>query len=347
MFEGFIDIFIGLSLTFASVALLASALSEALASAFKLRASTLYAGLAQIMNVDLGTAGPLRQLLPPILLKIPERTGADTPAARTIGLFQDLLNHAAINPRGPGKGVEEVAHPLDEAAMAIAAIANNARKTKNAQKSASRAVIPSYINSAGFAAALMDVIQTGQNNLHLDPLTAIAGVPDPQLRQFLMGAWRRAAGDVTALRQEVADWFDSAMDRVSGDYKRYTQVWSFLIAFAVACAFNIDAIAIADGLRTNSAAVDKVQMPADAAPNFTDALAGIKQLEAAQFPIGWKQAPSWSGVFQPSALVKLIGWLMTASAALVGAPFWFDMLSKFINVRGAGPTPDASAKAKS
>jgi hypothetical protein len=38
-------------------------------------------------------------------------------------------------------------------------------------------------------------------------------------------------------------------------------------------------------------------------------------------------------------LVQLLGWILTAAALSLGAPFWFDMLNKFINLRGAGGKP--------
>jgi hypothetical protein len=37
--------------------------------------------------------------------------------------------------------------------------------------------------------------------------------------------------------------------------------------------------------------------------------------------------------------VKVFGWFMTGLALSLGAPFWFDLLSKFINIRGAGVKP--------
>ncbi len=36
-----------------------------------------------------------------------------------------------------------------------------------------------------------------------------------------------------------------------------------------------------------------------------------------------------------------LGWLITALALTLGAPFWFDLLSKFISLRAAGTKPDA------
>jgi hypothetical protein len=38
-------------------------------------------------------------------------------------------------------------------------------------------------------------------------------------------------------------------------------------------------------------------------------------------------------------LAKILGIAMTAAAAAQGAPFWFDVLAKFTNVRGSGVKP--------
>jgi hypothetical protein len=36
---------------------------------------------------------------------------------------------------------------------------------------------------------------------------------------------------------------------------------------------------------------------------------------------------------------KVIGWLITALALTLGAPFWFDLLNRFVDLRGAGGKP--------
>jgi hypothetical protein len=38
-------------------------------------------------------------------------------------------------------------------------------------------------------------------------------------------------------------------------------------------------------------------------------------------------------------LIHPVGWLITALAALFGAPFWFDLLQSFVRLKGAGPSP--------
>jgi len=92
---------------------------------------------------------------------------------------------------------------------------------------------------------------------------------------------------------------------------------------------------------------------ADAASPGSDKLlkqmqTSVKDFEqvmcASLLPVGWKQP--WSVYFNdfrpqnlwPTLLrvldsTKILGWLMTAFAISLGAPFWFDTLNKFMVVR--------------
>jgi hypothetical protein len=50
------------------------------------------------------------------------------------------------------------------------------------------------------------------------------------------------------------------------------------------------------------------------------------------------------GAFLSVGFVKVVlrrfpGWLLTIAAITVGAPFWFDTLSRFVNIRGTGKPP--------
>ena len=38
-----------------------------------------------------------------------------------------------------------------------------------------------------------------------------------------------------------------------------------------------------------------------------------------------------------------MGWLMTAFAVTLGAPFWFDLLGKIVALRAAGNPPKKAA----
>jgi hypothetical protein len=42
---------------------------------------------------------------------------------------------------------------------------------------------------------------------------------------------------------------------------------------------------------------------------------------------------------------RIAGWIFTAVAMSLGAPFWFDLLNKFVNLRaGAAPPPKAQPR---
>lgn len=44
-------------------------------------------------------------------------------------------------------------------------------------------------------------------------------------------------------------------------------------------------------------------------------------------------------------IYRLPGWLLTIAAISVGAPFWFDTLKRFVNIRGTGSPPEAREQA--
>jgi hypothetical protein len=39
-------------------------------------------------------------------------------------------------------------------------------------------------------------------------------------------------------------------------------------------------------------------------------------------------------------LLQILGWVLTALAGVLGAPYWFGLLSKVVNIRGSGPKPE-------
>jgi hypothetical protein len=67
-----------------------------------------------------------------------------------------------------------------------------------------------------------------------------------------------------------------------------------------------------------------------------DAFPGMDLFSAILFPWLWAIVPG-----------HLVGWVFTAIAASLGAPFWFDTLNKFMNVRAAGTAPNEKNSDKS
>ena len=78
------------------------------------------------------------------------------------------------------------------------------------------------------------------------------------------------------------------------------------------------------------------QNPSSSAAWNSDAFPGTRLLGAIAFPWLWTVVPT-----------HLAGWVLTAIAASLGAPFWFDTLNKFMNVRAAGTSPREKGSDKS
>jgi hypothetical protein len=74
--------------------------------------------------------------------------------------------------------------------------------------------------------------------------------------------------------------------------------------------------------------------------HFSEATKGVADLN---LPIFWGHDNSWTSM---SIAATLFGWLLTAIAISLGAPFWFDALGKLANLRMAGKNPEEKEKEK-
>jgi hypothetical protein len=160
-----------------------------------------------------------------------------------------------------------------------------------------------------------------------------------------------ARGDLDKVRANLEQWFDSSMDRVSGWYKRRTQMWLFVIGAVLATSLNVNAITIANHLWADKAAREALvrqaeQIQADtaigqrlrdtaSATSVNRAKSSMSDLESLNLPIGWDHLPPrgpatniFDYVFQ-----IIVGILVTALAVTLGAPFWFDSLNKIMVIR--------------
>lgn len=254
------------------------------------------------------------------------------------GLAKQLYDHAAVNPRGSGSGTTS----------------STFQKTD-----------PAYIDRQLFGQAMLDILKIS-SEVAANPATlptvadlkvAVDGVlqlhPDPQIQNLLHGIIERSVGDPNKIRAELAAWFDNAMDRVSGYYKRWTQLASFVVALVLAGLLNVDAVHVATVLWEQPKLVEQLKI-SDAATAGTGAAAAggagapatdvkaMLQTMDTTLPIGWQNG-RLASTFQPFNasvfFIALIGWLITALSTLFGAPFWFDLLQNFVRLKGSGPSP--------
>ena len=228
--------------------------------------------------------------------------------------------------------------------------------------------LPSYIPADVFSSVLADVIRrhTGKElQKGSDILGVLEGVEDEHLRHALETLARRADGDLEAFMGELENWFDHMTDRISGWYKRRTQLWMFGVALLIAAALNVDTIRIADQLwhdqATRQAVVamagQYIEQPpvADGPPGDRGLQDDIQRLEKRFDVIESRFARldllvGWSKVKDPETQETSLlfdvwtvpGWLITACFVSLGAPFWFNTLSKALNLRAAGGRPPRS-----
>ena len=166
---------------------------------------------------------------------------------------------------------------------------------------------------------------------------------------------------VEAFQKNIEGWFNNSMDRVGGWYKRWTQKVLFVLAFAVVFATNADTLMLVQHLTSDAAARAALVNAAQEATNLpapdggsTDARVNVVLDRARELnlPLGWTLAvndprhiPLEFGTWYFSGWLffKIFGLFVSAFAVSLGAPFWFDLLSKFVNIRGAG-TPPAPPK---
>jgi hypothetical protein len=213
--------------------------------------------------------------------------------------------------------------------------------------------LPSYIPARSFAVALLDIVVRGEDvqaspsagRLTFERLRArVEQLSDPFLQRALTAAIDAAGDDLDRLRKNIENWFDASMDRVSGWYKRSTQAIIFGVALAVVFALNLNAITIADALyrdRASRTAVTAIASPLE--PGTLDHRAAIATLDRMHLPIGWnaEAVQTWRSKLEPLTLgafflhivEPLLGLLLTAFAATLGAPFWFDVLNKVMVIR--------------
>ncbi|MBS1586689.1 MAG: hypothetical protein JSS82_14230 [Bacteroidetes bacterium] len=187
----------------------------------------------------------------------------------------------------------------------------------------------------------------------------------------------KTASEIELFRNKVEAWYDANMDRITGTLKtKYARPLTIGIGLAITLALNADTLAISKYLYSNPEARAKVvaqaygysadstlkkkidslrssgavaakdtlnvqQVQVELERRFLD----VRKTEAGlqeHLPLGWygdefKNANTFLAIIS-----KLFGFAATVLALSMGAPFWFDLLNKIANIRGAGNKPQAA-----
>ena len=373
-----LDVAIGLAFTYAVLAVIASALKEYIAGVFAWRGTYLSKGIDVLLDnrEDVGFAwGGMFNFLRAHLTPAP----ADPPSVDA--MMQLTPGQAQISP--------QVAAQRDALKQVLA------MKTHPLLRG-TPSTLPSYVSSRSFALAMLEALRDGSSGPLFPQLERTIGkLPDGDLKRTLTLFVQDAGGDLDAFRAGIEHWFDDAMDRLSGIYKRLSQYVLLLLGLVFAIALNVDSVHLAHALWFEKPMRDAVvasagvfKPPPDTTPDtaLKDMHSAMASLYAEHLPIGWSgacpavaaatAAPAaanagapraaqpgtgpaakpckagwsikrfeawltWRNVRDeaPGGALHLLGWLLSAFAISLGAPFWFDLVNKFTNLRASGPAP--------
>lgn len=171
--------------------------------------------------------------------------------------------------------------------------------------------------------------------------------------------------------KDSVNWYNDAMDRLSGWYKRKSSLAALSIGILIAALFNIDSIEFARHLWRDAS----LQQVLRSAAIYETAGVGPVTVERLvqngyfTIPIGWdiQKEPiinvmgcNWTSMpgfelggycymmepLQSTAngwrwlIEKVVGLLISAIAGSQGSSIWFDTLQKFVNIRLSGKKPE-------
>lgn len=240
---------------------------------------------------------------------------------------------------------------------------------------------PSYLKSSKFAKVVLDLIRTGGKNNKLgqssllDKNSVSASIDQLSLSKFkeidksetlrLLKSFAKEAGeDINTFSLKVEDWFNEECERAQGWYNRRIKVVTFFVSIIIAVGLNVDTIRIYQNLSKNSDLRSEIANSAagylQANPTFSpdslksDSIVMARkrlvefynsELESKSnlLGIGWEKSQlnpfSWKNLF-----LALAGWLLSALAISIGAPFWFDLLNKVMKLRSSNNGASSGSK---
>jgi len=215
-------------------------------------------------------------------------------------------------------------------------------------------------------------VQTGVTKMD-ELIGAINALPDSELKKQLQALAQTASEDVEKFVGTVSHWVDQSLTMMGEVYKQRIKLISFLIGLFAAVAFNIQTLDVVSYLYKNKEAREAIAAVAeqftdqvskdtfktcmDLKPEERDGKTECKPILGlvsaveggnetfGKLPIFWKGWEDAARQILPFLqkgvvwyedwrwLLNWVGWLITGLAVSLGAPFWFDLLNKLVNIR--------------
>jgi hypothetical protein len=210
--------------------------------------------------------------------------------------------------------------------------------------------------------SLIERFKAGVDQLRYSDLTVLLYTFLQQYDTKIKGTQEFTQEMDEKLISNIEKWYNSYMDRVTGWYKKDVKKNIFLKSIIVALLFNVNFFIILKTVYTNTSLQGAATAGASALvqekkDTISTELAKkeINKLYEIGLPVGWNMAglkdttATFNINFIPAIhqqiktsggyTYSIIGWLISAMIISFGAPFWFDVLKKLVNVRNGGLKP--------
>lgn len=337
-----LDIFIGLIFIYLLYSLLATLVQEIIATRLAFRAKFLQKAIIRMLE----DTQPGKRWRPRVFINRMSKQESES-----YTFYQQFYGHPLVKHLGERPGISKPAY------------INNTTFSKVVVD-----LLRGYSANAGENHAPLvneSLLQGKTSGGNSQPISA--GTLD-LLRSF----WADAQGDLEKFRTLLENWFNETMDRASGWYKKYIQWVLFVIGFSIAVTFNVDSIEIARKLQRDPKLREQLVQQADAFvkahPDLKEDLAALQKDTSAS---SQKKITSYEMLLAkqdsllhladsmvkadisnvngllgiglnkykangfPDLMLSLLGWAITALAISMGAPFWFDLLNKFMKLKAS------------
>ncbi len=345
-----LDLVAGIIFIYFLLSIISSSAVEMVMTVFKLRGKMLGEWLLEIFNMDVTLPDGTKQTLGRAIMDHCSVTGLSKPGKAPA--YIDAKNFTAAF-------LEKITYdPADKQSIATDM----------------EAIIASIKRSESLPHSLQRVLLTYAYEAK-EKYKAISAATVTEVHEVV--------SEVDLFKEKIERWFDTNMDRVSGSLKiKYIRPLTLAIGLIAVVLLNADSISIAKFLYSNPEVRANMASQAYNAANDTayqnqvNRIRGVKDLtktdsatlqqikdslnarlasikkakatlESSGLPLGWNKNdlkdPETQCYSFKLILSKITGLLATVLAVMMGAPFWFDVLNKISNMRGAGKKPESSS----
>ncbi len=223
---------------------------------------------------------------------------------------------------------------------------------------------PSWLKSENFVSILVDTLKKSETVVaNVDDM--INDLPaDNKLRKILEQFRSEGHDDLEKFKARVQNWYDDVMEHSHGWYKRHVQMVTFFVGLVIAISVNADSFNIYYYLSNNATARQSLSNLAEAyvannpnlpaPPSFADSMELKQRIKVISnitnsddykkvsnvLGLGWHTSDLTIGF--PEWMKRILGWIVTAFAISLGAPFWYASLKGIINIRSSGSTSNTA-----